>query len=100
MKPEESGRKGGLATRDNHIELCPCCGNPIKSSFFEKTGQAGGEATFRKYGREFYRNMGLRGGRGNKKNNIPAIRSNGHKQIEEGLGVTSSLLAPKGIKEN
>jgi len=68
MTPEESGRKGGLATRDNHIELCPCCGNPIKSSFFEKTGQKGGEATLRKYGRDFYRECGRLGGRGNKRN--------------------------------
>ena len=68
MTPEESGRKGGLATRDNHISLCPCCGNPIRSSFFEKTGQKGGEATLNKYGREHFVKAGRMGGRGNKRN--------------------------------
>jgi len=68
MNPQESGRKGGLATRDNHISLCPCCGNPMKSSFFEKTGQKGGERTLQKHGRAFYSEIGHLGGRGNKRN--------------------------------
>ena len=65
MKRQESGRKGGLATRDRHITLCPLCGSPTKSQFYKETGARGGEATFRKYGREFYSNIGQRGGRGN-----------------------------------
>ena len=68
MIPRESGRKGGLATRDNHISLCPCCGNPIKSAFFEKNGQKGGEATLNKYGREHFVKAGRMGGRHNKRN--------------------------------
>jgi len=68
MNPEESGRKGGLATRDNHISLCPCCGNPIKNRFFEKTGQKGGIQTFQKHGSAFYSKIGTLGGRGNKRN--------------------------------
>jgi len=92
MNPQESGRKGGIKTRDGHITLCPSCGSPVKSQFYQEVGQAGGEATLKKYGRGHYVEMGLRGGRGNKKNDIPAIRSNGHKQIQE--GVRSDLLAP------
>ena len=67
MTPEESGRKGGITTRDRHITLCPCCGQPIKSQFFSDTGRRGGEATLAKYGREHFKNMGRMGGRGNKK---------------------------------
>ena len=92
MNPEESGRKGGTVTRDNHPSLCPLCGSLVKSRFFSEAGQKGGEATLKKYGRGHYVEMGLRGGRGNKKNDIPTIRSNGHKQIQE--GVRSDLLAP------
>ena len=65
MIPQESGRLGGLATRDNHISLCPYCGQPIKSRFFTENGQAGGQATLAKYGREHFAKMGRMGGRGN-----------------------------------
>ena len=75
MRPEESGRKGGLATRDNHISLCPCCGNPIKSSFFSENGQKGGETTLRRHGRAFYSKIGHLGGRGNKRNGRGGIPS-------------------------
>jgi general stress protein YciG len=68
MNPKESGRKGGLATRDSHLMLCPSCGNPIKSCFFEETGRKGGEATSKRYGRRFYSEIGHLGGRGNKRN--------------------------------
>ena len=65
MIPEESGRRGGLATRDNHISLCPSCGNPIKSRFFSENGQKGGQTTLQRYGPDFYREIGRLGGRGN-----------------------------------
>jgi len=68
MTPEESGRKGGITTRDNHISLCPLCGSPIKSQFYKENGSRGGEATFRKHGRAFYSKIGHLGGRGNKQN--------------------------------
>jgi general stress protein YciG len=67
MTRQESGRLGGLAARANHITLCPCCGQPIKSRCFSEAGQRGGEATLRKYGRGFYQKIGRMGGRGNKK---------------------------------
>lgn len=65
MRPQESGRKGGLATRARHLILCPSCGNPIKSQFYKETGMKGGNATLAKYGRDFYRKCGALGGRGN-----------------------------------
>jgi general stress protein YciG len=65
MKPQESGRKGGLATRDNHIELCPCCGNRIPSPFFSENGRKGGNETLKRYGRGFFVENGRLGGRGN-----------------------------------
>ena len=68
MDPRESGHKGGLATRDNHITLCPLCGSPVKSQFFSENGQKGGEATLQKHGRAFYSKIGHLGGRGNKRN--------------------------------
>lgn len=80
MTPQESGRRGGLATRDNHIELCPCCGSPIKNRFFSETGQKGGETTKRRYGREFFVQAGHLGGRGNTR--------------EKRLGLVSSLANP------
>jgi len=67
MKPQESGRKGRITTRDSHIALCPTCGQPIKSQFFSENGKRGGEATLEKYGREFYSKIGRMGGRGNRK---------------------------------
>jgi general stress protein YciG len=67
MNPTESGRKGGLATKDNHPTVCPCCGKLIKSQFFAENGQKGGLSTFKRYGREHYVEMGKRGGRGNTK---------------------------------
>ena len=68
MNRQDSGRKGGLATRDNHISLCSCCGNPIKNAHFSEVGRKGGEATLRKYGIAFYSKVGHLGGRGNKRN--------------------------------
>jgi len=65
MRPEESGKKGGLATRDNHLMLCPCCGSPIKSQFYQEVGREGGQTTLRRHGREFYSRIGAIGGRGN-----------------------------------
>ena len=91
MDPRESGHKGGLATRDNHITLCPLCGSLIKNRFFTETGAKGGQATLQRHGREHYVKAGKMGGRGNKK--TPAAESSGL-EIQEGLGVTSSLLAP------
>ena len=67
INPKESGRKGGLRTRDKHPTVCPYCGQLIKSQFFTETGQKGGETTLRRYGREHYVEMGKKGGRGNKK---------------------------------
>lgn len=65
MTPQESGRKGGTATRDKHPTLCPCCGSLVKSRFYKETGTQGGLSTLRKYGREFYVTQGRKGGRGN-----------------------------------
>lgn len=62
-----AGRKGGIATREAHISLCPLCGNPIKSRFFAENGQKGGETTLRRHGRGFYSQIGHLGGRGNTK---------------------------------
>ena len=67
MNNQESGRLGGVATRDNHPTLCPLCGALIKSRFFSETGARGGQATLEKYGREHYIRAGRMGGRGNKR---------------------------------
>ena len=67
MTPQDSGHKGGIATRDNHPTLCPLCGHLVKSQFYKETGTKGGEATKRKYGREFFVQAGHLGGRGNTK---------------------------------
>lgn len=67
MNSQESGRKGGIATRDNHLTLCPLCGALIKNQFFSEKGQKGGETTKRRYGRAFYSEIGHLGGRGNKR---------------------------------
>jgi general stress protein YciG len=91
MNPKDSGCKGGIRTRDNHPSLCPLCGSLVKSQFYSEVGQAGGEATLNKYGREHYQRAGRMGGRGNKR--IPAAESSGL-EIQEGSGVTSSLLTP------
>jgi len=97
MNPTDSGRKGGIATRDNHPTLCPWCGSLIKSRFFSEVGHAGGEATLKKYGREHYQRAGRMGGRGNRKGSIPHSTCGDY--IQEGLEVTSSLPAPGGVKE-
>jgi len=71
MTPKESGRKGGLATRDNHISLCPCCGNPIESQYYSETGRRGGETAAQRAGKDGSLSMSERGqlgGRGNKRN--------------------------------
>jgi general stress protein YciG len=68
MNPKDSGHKGGIATRDNHITLCSECGHLIKSQFYSETGAKGGATTLKRYGREHYTNMGKKGGRGNKRN--------------------------------
>ena len=83
MTSQDSGHKGGIATRDNHPTLCPLCGSLIKSQFFSETGEKGGQATLQRYGREHFVKAGRMGGRGKKK--TPAVRSSGHK-IQEGLG--------------
>ena len=88
MTPQDSGHKGGVATKNNHITLCPLCGSLIKSQFFSETGEKGGQATLERYGREHYVRAGRMGGRGNKKTS--AAESSGL-EIQEGLGVT---LAP------
>lgn len=71
MNSIASGRKGGIATRDNHPSVCPLCGSLIKSQFYseigQKGGQKGGESTLERYGPEHYRNIGRMGGRGNKR---------------------------------
>lgn len=70
MNPVETGRQGGVATRDNHPTVCPWCGSLVKSQFFSENGQKGGEATLQRYGREHFVNMGRMGGRGNKKGRV------------------------------
>jgi len=70
MTPEESGRKGGNATRDTHITLCPLCGSPRKTQFFADTGKKGGETTAQRAGKDGSPSMSQRGqlgGRGNTK---------------------------------
>lgn len=71
MDNTESGQKGGLATRDSHITLCPLCGNPVKNQFFSENGKKGGGRTLELYGREHYVKAGRMGGRGNKRNGHP-----------------------------
>ena len=69
MPPKvEAGKKGGIATRDNHISLCPLCGNPTKNQFFSATGKKGGETTAQRAGKDGSPTMSERGkvgGRGN-----------------------------------
>jgi len=91
MNPKDSGHKGGIRTRDNHLSLCPLCGHLVKSRWYKETGKKGGEATLKKYGREHFVKMGRRGGR-------PRILAARLDQIQEGLEVTSSLLAPEGVR--
>ena len=67
MNPKESGHNGGLATRDNHPTVCPACGRLMKSQFYTEIGRRGGEAKFKKYGRQKQVEDGRQGGRGNKK---------------------------------
>ena len=59
------GKKGGMATRDNHISLCPLCGAPVKNQYLADTGRRGGEATLNKHGISHYSRIGRLGGRGN-----------------------------------
>lgn len=61
----EVGKKGGIATRDNHISLCPLCGAPVKNQYLSDTGRKGGETTLQKRGHGFYSQIGRLGGRGN-----------------------------------
>ena len=89
MEKVESGRLGGIATKNNHITLCPVCGSPIKSQFYSEIGSKGGQVNFEKCGTEGMAARGRMGGRGNKK--ISAAESSGL-EIQEGLGVLS--LAP------
>jgi general stress protein YciG len=91
MNPKDSGHKGGIATRDKYPTLCPLCGHLIKSQFFSENGQKGGEATFKRYGREHYVEMGLRGGR---PKSTSAAESSGP-EIQEGL----ELLPAPGSRE-
>jgi len=89
MNRQESGRKGGITTRDNHISLCPECGHPIKSRFFSEIGKIGGQkgglTTKQRYGREFFVQAGHLGGRGNTR--------------EKRLGLVSSLASPsRGVR--
>ena len=48
MTPEESGRKGGKANRDNHSFTCPITKKPcieMVRAYFAKVGSEGGKAT-------------------------------------------------------
>jgi len=65
MTPTQAGQRGGTATRKNHVTICPCCGQPIKSEFFTDTGKKGGKRTLQAHGRDFYSRIGHLGGRGN-----------------------------------
>jgi hypothetical protein len=68
MTPKESGKLGGIATRDNHISVCPLCGAPVKNQYFTETGKKGGEANAKRAGRDGSPSMSERGqlgGRGN-----------------------------------
>lgn len=111
MTPEDSGHKGGVATRDNHSFICPFTKKPcviMVQEYFAKTGSKGGNETSERYGPEFYRRLGKFSGRGITKEKriakfgydplakkTPAARSSGL-EIQEGLGV-SLPLAPKGV---
>jgi len=68
MKPEEKGKLGGVATRDNHISVCPLCGTPAKNRHFMTIGQKGGERAAQTAGQNGTPSMSERGqlgGRGN-----------------------------------
>ena len=67
MDKQTAGRKGGVATKNNHITLCSLCGSLVKSQFFSETGEKGGQATLQRHGREHYVRAGRMGGRGNKR---------------------------------
>ena len=108
MEKVESGRLGGLATRDNHSFVCPIMHRACMAmvhDYFAKVGGKGGDETFARHGTEFYRKNGKFSGRGITKEkriakfgydplakNIPAAESGGL-EIQEGLGVSS--LAPR-----
>jgi len=68
MRPEEKGKLGGTATRDNHISVCPLCGTPRKNQHFVSIGQKGGERSAQTAGQNGTLSMSERGrlgGRGN-----------------------------------
>jgi hypothetical protein len=68
MTPQEKGKLGGTANRDNHISVCPLCGAPVKSQFFMSIGQKGGERAAQTAGKNGTLSMSERGrlgGRGN-----------------------------------
>ena len=68
MTPRESGQKGGVATRDSRITLCPLCGTPGKNQFFAGIGKKGGETAAQRAGKDGSPSMsqrGQQGGRGN-----------------------------------
>lgn len=57
-------QKGGLTTKGKFgIKLCPECGQPVKTDYYEKVGMIGGMMTSLKYGNEHMREIGKLGGR-------------------------------------
>ena len=72
MTKTEAGRLGGLATSAEFGDkplFCESCGQALPLTFHQVNGQKGGKkghggiTTLRKYGRQHFINMGLRGGR-------------------------------------
>ena len=71
MNNQESGRLGGIATRDNHPTYCPECKQLMKSKFYSEKGQKGGRTAAERAGKNGSPSMSERGqlgGRGNKRN--------------------------------
>jgi general stress protein YciG len=90
MTPKEPGQKGGTATRDNHVMVCPLCGAPAKNGFFSDIGKRGGKTTLQNRGRSFYQQIGHLGGRGRKRNDAEkSSPKNLSKNSDENRGVKS-----------
>lgn len=100
MTPEESGHKGGIATRDNHSFTCPFMKKPcviMVQEYFAKTGSKGGDETSRRHGPEFYRRLGKFSGRGITKEK--RIAKFGYDPLEKANPASAVSTPGRGGKE-
>ncbi len=64
MTKANAGLLGGIATLNTHgVEMCPCCGRPAPSRYYQDIGTQGGATTVAKYGRAYMTAIGKKGGR-------------------------------------